>query len=151
MIIETSLKTILDSPNSEKLFKAYFSEGSRGLLPVPKAHKDIFYKMEEAGLIDCFGVFDSNKIVGFIAASTTIMPHYSCLGTTVMSIYIDKKYRKFGTAKTLIKLVEARAKARGSEAVMLSSPVDSNFGKFSTSLGYRKLNEFYGKALNGTN
>ena len=149
MIKETNLKTILDSSNSEELFIHYFSEGSRGLLPVPNVHKDIFYKMEETGLIDCFGVFDGDKIVGFIISSTTIMPHYSCLGTTIMSIYIDKKHRKFGTARTLIKLVEARAKAKGSEAVMLSSPVNSNFGKFSTSLGYRKLNEFYGKALNG--
>ena len=79
------------------------------------------------------------------------MPHYSCLGTTVMSIYIDKKHRKFGTAKTLIKLVEARAKAKGSEAVMLSSPVSSTFGRFTTSLGYRHMSNFYGKALNGTN
>lgn len=151
MIKETKMETILDSPNSNSLFKNYFSEGSRGLLPKPNVCKEIFYKMEQAGLTDCFGVFDGDKIVGFIISSTTIMPHYSCLGTTIMSIYIDKNHRKFGTARTLIKLVEARARAKGSEAVMLSSPIDSKFGKFSTSLGYRKLNEFYGKALNGTN
>lgn len=147
MIIETNMKTILDSPNSNELFEVYFSEGSRGLLPKHNVNKEIFYKMEQAGLTDCFGVFDKKKLVGFVISSTTVMPHYNCLGTTIMSIFISKQYRKFGTARTLIKLVEARAKAKGSEAVMLSSPIDSKFGQFSTSLGYRKLNEFYGKAL----
>ncbi len=147
MILRTNMKTILESPNSEALFKAYFSEGSRGLLPEPNVNKEIFYNMEQADLLDCFGVFDRNKLVGFIIASTTIMPHYNCLGTTIMSIYIDKDYRKFGTAKGLIRRVELCAISRFSKSVMLSSPIDSKFGKFSNSLGYRKLNEFYGKAL----
>ncbi len=58
MITETNMKTILDSPNSNELFEVYFSEGSRGLLPKHNVNKEIFYKMEQAGLTDCFGVFD---------------------------------------------------------------------------------------------
>lgn len=147
MILRTNMKTILESPNSEELFKVYFSEGSRGLLHNHSINKEIFYKMEKAELLDCFGVFDKEKLVGFIIPSTTIMPHYNCLGTTIMSIFISKKYRKFGTAKGLIRRIELCAIGRLSKAIMLSSPIDSKFGQFSTSLGYRKLNEFYGKAL----
>ena len=85
MIIETNMKTILDSPNSNELFEVYFSEGSRGLLPKHNVNKEIFYKMEQAGLTDCFGVFDKKKLVGFVISSTRSEEHTSELQSDVCS------------------------------------------------------------------
>lgn len=147
MIQKIKVETILESENSEDLFKKYFAEGSRGLLPEVKVCKPVFYSLEQAGLLDCFGVFKDSKLVGFIIASTSVLPHYSCLGTTIMSIYIDKEYRKFGTAKELITRVKYQAVNRGAKLLMLSSPIDSKFGNFAATLGFKKTNEFYGKAL----
>lgn len=146
-ILKIPIKNVLEAENSEELFSTYFNEGSRGLLPQVNVCKPIFYSLEEAGLLDCFGVYDGSILVGFIIASTTVLPHYSCLGTTIMSIYIENKWRRFGTAKELIRRVEYVAKSRDSKLVMLSSPIYSNFGRFSQRLGYNKTNEFYGKAL----
>lgn len=147
MIQKIKVETILESENSDDLFRDYFAEGSRGLLPEVNVYKPVFYSLEQAGLLDCFGVFKDSKLVGFIIASTSVLPHYSCLGTTIMSIYIDKEYRKFGTAKELITRVKHNAVNRGSKLLMLSSPIDSKFGNFANTLGFKKTNEFYGKAL----
>jgi ribosomal protein S18 acetylase RimI-like enzyme len=147
MIQKVSLKDILDSPNSESLFYNYFKAGSEGLLPNHNVCKPVFYAMEKAGLVDCFGLYSNKVLVGFIIATTTVMPHYSVLGTTVMSIYIEKEHRGYGKAKQLLLSVEHEAIKRNSSAVIISSPVSSKFGRFSTTLGYKKINELFGKAL----
>ena len=147
MIKNIKVEEILEASNSTELFNLYFNEGSRGLLPSLDINKPIFYALDSAGLLDCFGVYHLDTLVGFVIASTSIMPHYNCLGTTIMSIYIHKDHRKFGVSKQLLMLVEQCAIDRGSKAILLSSPIDSKFGKFSTTLGFKKTNEFYGKAL----
>lgn len=147
MVKKVSLHQILEATNSNELFENYFKAGSEGLLPNQNVCKEVFYSMDKAGLIDCFGVFNNSILVGFIIASTTVMPHYSLLGTTVISIYIEKEFRRFGTAKELIKCVELEAIKRKSSAVIVSTPASSKFGLFTSKLGYKKVNEIYGKAL----
>lgn len=147
MIKEVLLSTILEADNSEELFLEYYEEGNTGLFPSHNVNKNIFYSMEEAGLTDSFALFYDNKLRGFIISSTTILPHYNTLVTSVTSIFISKEYRRHQAAKLLIKEVEKCAKERGSEVVLISSPIHSGLGRYSKFLGYKESNILYGKRL----
>lgn len=149
MIKKINVYVILEAINSSELFKTYFAEGTTSLLQEGIVNKEIYYKMSNMGKLDCYGVFNGTTLVGFIIASTSESPHYSKLVTTVMSFFVSKEFRRNGTAKQLIELVELDAKRRGSAAILIASPFNGILGKFITKLGYKANTILYGKAING--
>jgi GNAT superfamily N-acetyltransferase len=64
-----------------------------------------------------------------------------------MAIFVDKPYRKYGTAKGLINKMETVVKAKGSKLLTISSPLNSHFNTYLSTLGYKHINNFYGKVL----
>ena len=109
--------------------------------------KEAYYNMERANWLDTLVVIKDAKIVGFIIATTTINPNYGDLQSTIMAIFVDKPYRKYGTAKDLIGKMEAIVKAKGSKLLTISSPLNSHFNTYLSTLGYKHINNFYGKVL----
>jgi GNAT superfamily N-acetyltransferase len=139
---------ILEASNNKSLFDEYFKEGKTELLKDFEVNKNTYYTLSNHRLLDCYGIFNEDKLVGFIMASTTESPHYSKLVTTVLSFFIQKEHRKFGAAKELLKCIEKDAKKRGSTALIISSPYEATLGKFITKLGYNPTHTLFGKALN---
>lgn len=147
-IVKICIETLLENSEPYNLFTNYYNEGSRGLLDSPNVNKEIYYSMDRVGLLDVFAVVDaSSKIVGFIVASTSINPNYNTLCTIVMGLFIDKQYRKHGTAKKLLAKIEQVAKDKGSKLLTVSTPSDSKFNRFLALQGYKHTNNFYGKRL----
>lgn len=147
MVEKINIAQILEAPNAEYLFKLYFKEGSRDILSTYEIDKKLFYTMDANKMLDCFGIFEGDTLVGFTIASTSRVPHYSCEATTIVSLFILKEFRKHGRAKSLIESVEKVAKFRGSKMVLLSAPVKSTLMRYAPLLGYKETNVIYGKAL----
>ena len=110
-------------------------------------NKEAYYNMERANLLDTLVIINEAKVVGFIVATTTINPNYGDLQSTIMAIFVDKPYRKYGTAKGLINKMETVVKAKGSKLLTISSPLNSHFNTYLSTLGYKHINNFYGKVL----
>ena len=144
LIVKVPIQELLE--NNKELLNKYFIEG-HNLVTAYNINKEAYYAMENANLLDTLVVIEDAKIVGFVVATTTINPNYGDLQSTIMAIFVDKEYRKYGTAKKLIANMEDIVRAKGSELLTISSPKDSHFNSYLSALGYKHINNFYGKVL----
>ena len=144
LIVKVPIQELLE--NNKELLKRYFIEG-HNLVTAYNINKEAYYAMENANLLDTLVVIEDAKIVGFVVATTTINPNYGDLQSTIMAIFVDKEYRKYGTAKKLIANMEDTVQAKGSKLLTISSPKDSHFNSYLSTLGYKHINNFYGKVL----
>lgn len=144
LIVRVPIQELLE--NNKELLKKYFIEG-HNLVTSYNINKEAYYNMEKANLLDTLVVIKDAKIVGFIVATTTINPNYGDLQSTIMAIFVDKPHRKYGTAKGLINKMETVVKAKGSKLLTISSPLNSHFNTYLSTLGYKHINNFYGKVL----
>ena len=144
LIVRVPIQELLE--NNKELLKKYFIEG-HNLVTSYNINKEAYYNMEKANLLDTLVVITDAKVVGFIVATTTINPNYGDLQSTIMAIFVDKPYRKYGTAKGLINKMETVVKAKGSKLLTISSPLNSHFNTYLSTLGYKHINNFYGKVL----
>lgn len=147
MIRKVNIYVIMEAVESDTLFAEYFEEGKTQLLHEFKVNKETYYNLATMKMLDAYGVFDEDKLVGFIIASTSESPHYSTLVTTIMSFFVSKKYRKFGTAKDLLANIEADAIKKGSKTLIISSPYEAVLGKFVSKIGFKPTHILYGKDL----
>ena len=143
-IVQVPIKELLE--NNDELLEKYFIEG-HSLVTSYNINKDTYYAMENANLLDTLVATNGSNIVGFILATTTINPNYGDLQSTIMAIFVDKEYRKYGTAKKLIANIESIVQAKGSKLLTISSPLNSHFNTYLSTLGYKHINNFYGKVL----
>ena len=144
LIVKVPIQELLE--NNKELLKKYFIEG-HNLVTSYNINKEAYYNMERANLLDTLVIINEAKVVGFIVATTTINPNYGDLQSTIMAIFVDKPYRKYGTAKGLINKMETVVKAKGSKLLTISSPLNSHFNTYLSTLGYKHINNFYGKVL----
>ena len=144
LIVRVPIQELLE--NNKELLKKYFIEG-HNLVTSYNINKEAYYNMEKANLLDTLVIINEAKVVGFIVATTTINPNYGDLQSTIMAIFVDKPYRKYGTAKGLINKMEAVVKAKDSKLLTISSPLNSHFNTYLSTLGYKHINNFYGKVL----
>ena len=144
LIVRVPIQELLE--NNKELLNKYFIEG-HNLVTSYNINKEAYYNMEKANLLDTLVIINKAKVVGFIVATTTINPNYGDLQSTIMAIFVDKPYRKYGTAKGLINKMETVVKAKGSKLLTISSPLNSHFNNYLSTLGYKHINNFYGKVL----
>lgn len=144
LIVRVPIQELLE--NNKELLKKYFIEG-HNLVTSYNINKEAYYNMEKANLLDTLVIINETKVVGFIVATTTINPNYGDLQSTIMAIFVDKPHRKYGTAKGLINKMETVVKAKGSKLLTISSPLNSHFNTYLSTLGYKHINNFYGKVL----
>ena len=144
LIVRVPIQELLE--NNKELLNKYFTEG-HNLVTSYNINKEAYYNMEKANLIDTLVIINEAKVVGFIVATTTINPNYGDLQSTIMAIFVDKPHRKYGTAKGLINKMETVVKAKGSKLLTISSPLNSHFNTYLSTLGYKHINNFYGKVL----
>ena len=144
LIVRVPIQELLE--NNKELLNKYFIEG-HNLVTSYNINKEAYYNMEKANLLDTLVIINEAKVVGFIVATTTINPNYGDLQSTIMAIFVDKPHRKYGTAKDLINKMETVVKAKGSKLLTISSPLNSHFNTYLSTLGYKHINNFYGKVL----
>ena len=144
LMVRVPIQELLE--NNKELLNKYFIEG-HNLVTSYNINKEAYYNMEKANLLDTLVIINEAKVVGFIVATTTINPNYGDLQSTIMAIFVDKPYRKYGTAKGLINKMETVVKAKGSKLLTISSPLNSHFNTYLSTLGYKHINNFYGKVL----
>ena len=144
LMVRVPIQELLE--NNKELLKKYFIEG-HNLVTSYNINKEAYYNMERANLLDTLVIINEAKVVGFIVATTTINPNYGDLQSTIMAIFVDKPHRKYGTAKGLINKMETVVKAKGSKLLTISSPLNSHFNTYLSTLGYKHINNFYGKVL----
>lgn len=110
---------------------------------------EIYDALEKAGIVQMFGAFGGEKLVGFGSMLTTVLPHYGKKVATVESLFLAKNYRAGGLGLALMDAMEQAASASGCAAILYSAPTG---GKLETLLSmrreYRQTNTVFCRKLN---
>lgn len=137
---------ILDPTNSY-VIDEYAKECSIDLLSKPKAQFETYAKLEFSGVIECYGAYHDNKLIGFVCVMTSNLPHYGSNALIIESIFVLEAYRMGGTGLKLIRLVELLAKNKNASCVFFSAPTHGILSKVAPKLGYQATNIVFCKKI----
>ena len=147
LIVKTTIDELFSSNGIDKLLEEYANESRNSLMPSVKPDISLYKNMEKSGILDCIAVYDGFTIVGLISAATVNIPHYNELSTSIESFFVMKEYRKHGTAKKMLAMIEELANDRGSNILFMSAPIGSNLSKASRLMGMKPINTHYCKRI----
>ncbi len=106
----------------------------------------LYQAIENAGVMQCLGVFLDGQIVGFCNVLMTILPHYGRKMATIESLFVSKAHRNTSAGSELMKAVEAHAKDAGCVGILYSAPTGGQLERLlECKKRYRRTNAvFYG-------
>lgn len=111
-IRRVSFVDILDAPNAADLLAEYEAECAVPEIGPIKPNREIYAMLEKHGLMQCFGAFDGEELIGFINVIPDIIPHYGTKVAKIESNFVLKSKRNTGGTGTKLK---AAAKSYGRE------------------------------------
>lgn len=138
---------IINHPNFETLASEYENEAKSTFMPPVKLTVDLYRNMEKLGILDVFGVFDEETLIGFAFILFTIIPHYSLKFTISDSLFIAKTHRKTGAGLKLIKAIEEDAKIDISPGILISAPSSGPLAELLPNIGYTEINRIFFKRM----
>lgn len=132
---------VLDSP---ALLAEYGAECSIPEIGTPNPQRETYARMESAGLMHSFGMFDGADLVGFAAVLVFILPHYGKQVATVESLFIRKSHRRGFVGTQFLRHVEAWAAEKKCEVVLYNARAGSRLEKLLFSLKrYQRTNSVF--------
>ena len=129
MIREIASAEIFAAPNAADLLAEYAAECSIPLIGKIDPRQEMYAAMERNGALQCFGAYAGNRLIGFAAVLTTVLPHYGKKVATMESLFVAKSGRKGGTGAELLKAVNQYAKETGCVAILYSAPAGGKLEK----------------------
>ena len=108
-----------------ELLAEYIAECSIPELGRPEPNWQMYETMEQAGLLQVFGAYVEDDLVGFAAVLVMLSPHYGSKLASAESIFVRRKHRPQGAGVELMSAVEEYAQAAGCRALMYSAPAGS--------------------------
>ena len=138
---------ILDSPRLGDLVAEYAAECAIDGMPKPDASFEMYRRLGESNLIDCFGAFDGDELVGFLVLLKTILPHYNQLAATTESFFVGKAHRKTGAGLGLLRMAEEFVKSVGAVGLLVSAPYNGQLSRVLPAAGYQQTNQVFFRKL----
>jgi len=121
-ILPVSYATILDDPAAPALLRAYAEEC---LVPDASPQREVYAAMEQAGVIQCFGAYVTNSLIGFVSVLRTIVPHDGHLIAAVESLFVDSCQRHLGADRLLVAAAKMHATNSGCRCLLASARMGS--------------------------
>ena len=133
------------SPANAHLIEEYSAESAIAGMPHTVARLEAYRKLEEAGMMRCYGAYDGPKLIGFTSVLISVLPHYGAPTAIVESIFVQAQSRKGGAGTLLLKTVEQHARERGAVGILISAPVDGSLSRLlgHDRSGYRHTNQVF--------
>lgn len=135
-------KELHADPALPGLLDEYAEECSLEGLPV-MVSEDIYYKMEEQGLVTVLAAFDGGELLGFVSVLVTVLPKYSLPVAATESFFVASKHRHTGAGLRLLRGAEKLAVAQGAAGMMISAPSGSRLAEVAPRSGYEESNRVF--------
>lgn len=108
----------------------------------------MYEAMEATGLMQTFGSYEGNELVGFATILIYVLPHYGRQIATVESLFVAKKYRVGSTGRELMKNIEEYAREKKCKVILYSAPTGSRLERLLNALRpYRRTNSIFLRSL----
>jgi len=97
-------------------------------------------------MFQTIGAFLGDKLVGFVAVLTPIVPHYGVVIAVTESLFVGKVYRRTGAGLKLLRAAEMHSIDAGSPMLTVSAPSGGVLAEVLPRLGYRETNRSFVKS-----
>lgn len=143
VVRKCTVAEIEDNINFSALAREYSDECAIAGLPHPDEKIAAYRSIEKSGAFHIYGAFLANRLVGFVAVLTPIIPHYGVAIAVTESLFVAKDHRKRGAGIKLLRAAENHAREAGSPGILVSAPSGGQLMKVLPHLGYRETNRAF--------
>jgi GNAT superfamily N-acetyltransferase len=147
VIRECSPDELANASNFDGLCAEYAAESGIAEFGEHKVDLAMYRAIEATGIGCCIGAWRGDELVGFVALTLTLMPHYSQIVGSVVSHFVASSARKGGTGTRIRQFAERIAAERGAVGMMLSAPLGSRLDAILPRSGYRATHHLYFKGF----
>lgn len=148
IIKKVTFAELQGNENFNTLIDEYAEEAKIVGLPPINIKVDLYQHYENMGAMYIIGAFFKDKLIGFAALLSPVLPHFSKLVTVGESLFVAKEYRKTGAGLKLIRASEDYAEKRGSPGLLLSAPTGGSLAELLPHAGYVETNRVFFKKVN---
>ncbi len=137
------------TPGFNALCREYAAESALAGLPDPQEKLSAYQALEAGGssAFCAYGAFLGERLIGFVALLTPILPHYGVAVAVAESLFVGGEYRKSGAGMLLIRRAEKRAKEMRSPGLLFSAPSGGRLALLLPRIGYRETNRVFLKGF----
>lgn len=110
-----SYVAILCAPNAQRLIDEYAAECS---IPDALPQVEMYAAMEKVGVLQCFGAYLNEALIGFASIVSGPMPHNGKRLATMESIFVSADHRSSGAGNALLAATEQHAAELGCVSII---------------------------------
>lgn len=139
---------VLEASNAKALLSSYASECSLPLIGPPDPQPQMYEALEKAGVLQVFGAYYGDTLIGFAAVLCSVLPHYGKKVATMESLFVDREHRAEGYGLHLLSAVERFAQEQGCVAILYSAPAGGELERLLSILkSYQHTNTIFCRRL----
>lgn len=136
-------------PNIHALLDEYAKESALDGLPHPAVNAELYKAIEQSGVMQPFGAFIGDELVGFMQVVCSVSPKYGVVIATIESIFVLPQCRKTGAGIKLIATAKLHAQSLGAAGLVISAPIGGSLdAMLDGSKAFTPCNRIYYEALN---
>ena len=113
---------VLGASNLPELLAEYGAESSIPAIGTVNHQPAIYRTLEASGALSMIGAFDDDRLIGFVAMVTNVLPHYGKLVSVIESFFVTASARETGVGLKLLREAEDNAANRGAAGILVSAP-----------------------------
>lgn len=148
MIKPVLYSDILEAPNAAALLREYADECSLPEIGEPAPQAQMYKAMEATGLMQSFGAYAEDQLIGFATVLTYVLPHYGKSIASIESIFVAKEHRSSSTGRALMTVAEDYARSKQCKVMLYSAPTGSSLERLLNLMGrYRRTNSVFLRIL----
>lgn len=142
IVRKCTLAEVVDAPAFPLLAEAYAFECAMEGMPSPLTKMALYRQLEDAGVLQPFGAFIGDELIGFIGILYHTIPHYGVGVAVSESFFVSPARRASGAGLKLLAMAEEHAKALGSPGLLVSAPNGSALEEVLDGMDSYKLASF---------
>lgn len=121
-IRRVSLDELFAAPNWRELCDGYAAEAANPEFGEWKLNEGMYRSLEASGKLVALGVYEGDKLVGFIGGAVVPQSHFSdCSVFAVDAAYLAPEHRKAFAGLRMLRLMKVAAKEMGANGIMVGA------------------------------
>lgn len=127
MIRPVSYAELMQSPNFPALIAEYGAECSIPEIGPINPQPDLYALMERSGMLQCFGAYEDERLIGFVSVQAFPLPHYGRRVANVESLFVPAEHRESCVGLELLRTARKHGREKGCKVILYNAPAGSSF------------------------
>lgn len=127
LIKPVSYAALMEAPNFAELIAEYGAECSIAEIGQINPQPDLYALMERTGMLQCFGAYEGETLIGFASVQVFPLPHYGRTIANVESLFVPMERRSSAVGLELLRTARQHGRMRNCKVILYNAPAGSSF------------------------